>query len=104
MKDYYRRYASQSDKEDADNDQSRSRQEKEYRNSGGDRVRVCRDDRGDDGSQRPLTLPSALPLARSASATMAPDDKAKPKFDPSGLLAAATNTVKNADVTSTLLN
>ncbi|KAH9985071.1 SMAD/FHA domain-containing protein [Russula compacta] len=30
-------------------------------------------------------------------------DKAKPNFAPSGLLAAATNTVKNADGTSTLL-
>jgi hypothetical protein len=32
-----------------------------------------------------------------------PEDKAKPNFAPSGLLAAATNTVKNADRTSTLL-
>jgi smad nuclear-interacting protein 1 len=32
-----------------------------------------------------------------------PEDKAKPNFAPSGLLAAATNTVKNVDGTSTLL-
>ena len=32
-----------------------------------------------------------------------PEDKAKPDFAPSGLLAAATNMVKKADGTSTLL-
>ena len=42
--------------------------------------------------------------SRSASASAPPaEDKAKPNFAPSGLLAAATNTVKNADGTSTLL-
>ena len=32
-----------------------------------------------------------------------PEDKTKPNFNPSGLLVAATNTVKNADGTSTVL-
>jgi hypothetical protein len=42
--------------------------------------------------------------SHSASASAPPaEDKTKPNFAPSGLLAAATNTVKNADGTSTLL-
>ncbi|KAF8264761.1 SMAD/FHA domain-containing protein [Lactarius quietus] len=48
--------------------------------------------------------PPSHPHSRSHSASAPPaEDKAKPNFAPSGLLAAATNTVKNSDGTSTLL-
>ncbi|KAH0832059.1 hypothetical protein J3R83DRAFT_12967 [Lanmaoa asiatica] len=48
---------------------------------------------------------SASPRRRSRSPTRSksPVDKAKPNFNPSGLLAAATNTIKAADGTSTVL-
>ena len=50
-----------------------------------------------------LTLPSSFPLkVLLSSVTEAFEDKDKPNFAPSGLLAAATNTVKNADGMSTL--
>jgi smad nuclear-interacting protein 1 len=41
--------------------------------------------------------------SESPAPTPAPEDKGKPNFAASGLLAAATNTVKNSDGTSTLL-
>jgi len=103
---------------DADNDRSRSGREMEYRDTRGDRRRDdlvpdrdrC-DDHGDErrgGSARRSasprrSRPHSRSRSRSASATAAPEDKAKPNFAASGLLAAATNTVKNADGTSTLL-
>ncbi|KAF9241187.1 smad nuclear interacting protein 1 [Melanogaster broomeanus] len=46
---------------------------------------------------------SARPRSGSRSRPASPVDKAKPNFKPSGLLAAATNTVKAADGTSTVL-
>lgn len=48
---------------------------------------------------------STRPPTRSHSGSRSPSaaDKAKPNFAPSGLLAAATNTVKAADGTSTVL-
>ncbi|KAH9028357.1 SMAD/FHA domain-containing protein [Lactarius pseudohatsudake] len=57
------------------------------------------------GSARRSASPRrSRPQSRSHSASVPPpEDKAKPNFAPSGLLAAATNTVKNADGTSTLL-
>ncbi|VDB91910.1 unnamed protein product [Peniophora sp. CBMAI 1063] len=41
--------------------------------------------------------------ARSASRSVPPEDKAKPNFGASGLLAAETNTVRKSDGSSTLL-
>ena len=102
---------------DADNDRSRSGREKEYRDGRGDRRRDDlvpdhdrRDDHGDErrgGSARRSasprrSRPHSPTRSRSASATAAPEDKAKPNFAASGLLAAARNTVKNGDGTSTL--
>jgi smad nuclear-interacting protein 1 len=79
-----------------------------------DRLRDDRDhrERGDErrGSSRRSASPRrSRPHSRSRSrshspsASSPPDDKTKPNFAPSGLLAAATNTVKNSDGTSTLL-
>ena len=69
-----------------------------------------RRERGDESSRRSASPRRSRPHSpsrsrpRSPSATSPPpDDKAKPNFAPSGLLAAATNTVKNSDGTSTLL-
>lgn len=103
-----RRYASQSrhhDDEAEDKGRSSSR-----RDDRGDRLRDDRDhrDRRDErgGSSRRSASPRRSrphSRSRSRSASAPPEDKAKPNFAPSGLLAAATNTVKNADGTSTLL-
>ncbi|KAI9058383.1 SMAD/FHA domain-containing protein [Trametes sanguinea] len=46
---------------------------------------------------------SSQPEARSRSRSAAAEDKAKPNFAPSGLLAAETKTVKRADGTKTVL-
>ena len=60
-------------------------------------------------SPRPSRPYSSRPRSRSHSRSAAPEDKekekdkAKPNFGASGLLAAATNTVKKTDGTSTLL-
>ena len=60
-------------------------------------------------SPRPSRPHSSRPRSRSHSRSAAPEDKekekdkAKPNFGASGLLAAATNTVKKTDGTSTLL-
>ncbi|KII90813.1 hypothetical protein PLICRDRAFT_137293, partial [Plicaturopsis crispa FD-325 SS-3] len=59
-------------------------------------------------SRRSASPPPRNSRARSArpvspSASPPPVDKAKPNFAPSGLLAAATNTVQGADGTSTVL-
>jgi len=115
-----RRYASRHDsRADDDRPGSRPAREKEYRDRGdrlrdGERERERRDrDRGDERRGPPPPRRSASPRrsrphsrSRSRSAStpaVPPEDKAKPNFAPSGLLAAATNTVKNADGTSTLL-
>src|SRR6266446_2521255 len=79
-----------------------------------DRLRDDRDrhERGDerrDSSRRSASPRRSRPHSRSRSrspspsATSPPEDKTKPNFAPSGLLAAATNTVKHRDGTSTLL-
>lgn len=56
-------------------------------------------------SPRPSRPRSAKDRSRSRSGSQSPSavDKSKPNFAPSGLLAAATNTVKAADGTSTVL-
>jgi len=68
-----------------------TRSDRRHREGSGDRARRSRR--------------SASPKRRSRSPTRSksPADKAKPNFNPSGLLAAATNTVKAADGTSTIL-
>ncbi|KAF8489277.1 smad nuclear interacting protein 1 [Russula emetica] len=80
----------------------------EYR----DRDDPNRRERGDElrGSSRRSASPRrsrphsrSRSQSRSPSASSPPEDKARPNFAPSGLLAAATNTVKNSDGTSTLL-
>ncbi len=95
-------------------DDDRSRRE-DYRDRDRDRgdhpPRDGRDRRERDGERGGSPRRSASPRrsrphsrSRSLSASAPPaEDKAKPNFAPSGLLAAATNTVKNADGTSTLL-
>jgi smad nuclear-interacting protein 1 len=115
-----RRYASRHDEgDDKRNDHSRRG---EYGDRGGadrdrpedrdDRDRRERErDRGDDerrGSprRRSASPRRSRPHSRSRSPSAAaspPEDKTKPNFAPSGLLAAATNTVRKADGTSTLL-
>ncbi|KAN0118591.1 SMAD/FHA domain containing protein [Russula decolorans] len=106
------RYASRHDEGD-----DKSLRRGEHRERGDrDRQRDDRDrrERGDErrGSSRrsasprrsrPHSRSHSHSRSRSPSATSAPEDKAKPNFAPSGLLAAATNTVKNSDGTSTLL-
>ncbi|KAI5835196.1 SMAD/FHA domain-containing protein [Schizophyllum commune Tattone D] len=70
-----------------------------------DRYERRRDDdrgRGDPGSRRGSERRSASPR-REGSKSVPPEDKGKPNYAPSGLLAAETNTVKTADGNSTLL-
>jgi hypothetical protein len=65
-----------------------------------------RDGERGNSARRSASPRRSRPLSRSGSVSASappPEDKAKPNFAPSGLLAAATNTVKNADGTSTLL-
>ncbi|KAG5720499.1 Smad nuclear-interacting protein 1 [Termitomyces sp. T112] len=52
---------------------------------------------------RPSRPDSERPRSRSGSASPLPENKAKPNFKPSGLLAAETNTVKTSDGNSTVL-
>ncbi|KAI0269941.1 SMAD/FHA domain-containing protein [Gloeopeniophorella convolvens] len=82
-----------------DRDRSQ-RDDYQGRNNRDDRDRRDRDRERGGSSRR-----SASPPRRSGSpsGSAPPEDKAKPNFAPSGLLAAATNTVKNSDGTSTLL-
>jgi len=51
----------------------------------------------------PTSRPRSRPLSHSPSSAPPVEDKAKPNFNRSGLLAAATNTVKLSDGTSTEL-
>ncbi|KAH9169027.1 smad nuclear interacting protein 1 [Lactarius sanguifluus] len=87
-----------------DDDYRPRREDYRDRDRRGDRPpRDGRDGRERGGSARRSASPRrSRPHSRSASAPP-PEDKAKPNFAPSGLLAAATNTVKNPDGTSTLL-
>lgn len=110
------RYASRHDEKGDDKGFRRG----EYRDRGDrDRLRDDRDrrERGDErrsSSRRRSASPRrSRPHSRSPSpsrsrsppppASPPPEDKTKPNFAPSGLLAAATNTVKHSDGTSTLL-
>ncbi|KAI0289191.1 SMAD/FHA domain-containing protein [Russula brevipes] len=107
-----RRYPSRHDEGAPNNDRPR-REDNRDRGDGGDRPRDDRGRRDRDDDERKGTgfsRRSASPRrsrphsrSRSPSASAPPEDKAKPNFAPSGLLAAATNTVKNTDGTSTLL-
>jgi smad nuclear-interacting protein 1 len=83
-------------------DDDRSKRE-DYRDRGfrDDRSRRDRDGERGSSSRRSASPRHSRPRSRSTSAPL--EDKTKPNFAPSGLLAAATNTVKNGDGTSTLL-
>ncbi|KAF6757503.1 smad nuclear interacting protein 1 [Ephemerocybe angulata] len=79
--------------------------EKERRRDRDRYDRRAEDDSG-RGSQRRSASPRRGPREGSRTGSAAPEDiedKAKPNFKPSGLLAAETNTVKAADGTSTVL-
>ena len=91
-----------------DSDRDRERDREGRRDRDRDRGYQPRNDRHHrEGSREPIRRPrrSASPKRRSHSPTRSksPADKAKPNFNPSGLLAAATNTVKAVDGTSTVL-
>ncbi|KAI0781965.1 SMAD/FHA domain-containing protein [Abortiporus biennis] len=84
-----------------DNDRDYDRRRGEERERGG-----AMDSRG--GSSRRSASPrnrSSRPRShsRSKSPSQEEEDKAKPNFKPSGLLAAETKTVKNVDGTKTVL-
>ena len=96
------------DEYDGDDDGGRRRDDHRSRRGGEDRPARDRRDRDGErgGSARRSASPRrSRPRSHSTSGSAPPpvEDKAKPNFAPSGLLAAATNTVKNADGTSTLL-
>jgi len=104
-----RRYASRHEEGD-----DKSLKPRENRDRGDrDRLRDDRGDRRERGDERRgssrrsasprRSRPHSRSRSRSQSATSPPEDKTKPNFGPSGLLAAATNTVKHSDGTSTLL-
>lgn len=86
--------------------------ESSYRKNGGSSRGHRHDRRGDTQTRRSASPPrnrASRPRSRSrsrppsGSRSQSPVDKAKPNFAPSGLLAAATKTVKNSDGTSTVL-
>ncbi|KAG6865196.1 hypothetical protein C0991_004567 [Blastosporella zonata] len=92
-------------------ERERARDRDRY-DSGRDRERDRdRDRRSGPSSSRRSASPrhrssrpeSERPRSRSGSRSPPPEDKAKPNFKPSGLLAAETNTVKTADGNSTIL-
>ncbi|KAL7279932.1 hypothetical protein ACG7TL_006342 [Trametes sanguinea] len=92
-----------------DEDRYRERDKEDARGRDDDRRRD-RDREHDDsrraGPSRRSASPrarSSQPEARSRSRSAAAEDKAKPNFAPSGLLAAETKTVKRADGTKTVL-
>lgn len=129
--DSRRRYHRDSDRDDDRNPRYRREEEPAYRrrrmdsrDRGYGRARdeerrgSERERRDDDRDSRPATTSrrSASPARksrsqsrrsdrdpRSKSKSADPEDKAKPNFNPSGLLAAATKTVKHADGTGTVL-
>lgn len=79
----------------------RDRDRERYRDSARDRDRAGPSRRSASPS-RPLSARSRS-RSHSGSKSATAVDKSKPNFAPSGLLAAATNTVKAADGTSTVL-
>ena len=109
-----RRYTSRHDRDERDDKRThpsrrvepRDRGDREGRERGGSGA----DERRGSPRRRSASPPPrrSHPHSRSRSPSAAapaspPEDKSKPNFAPSGLLAAATNTVKKADGTSTLL-
>ncbi|PSR83878.1 hypothetical protein PHLCEN_2v5587 [Hermanssonia centrifuga] len=101
-------------KEDLDYDRVRGRGEGSRR-SGHDDSRDRAPQRSDrdldhrnarGGTSRRSASPQRRPShtkSKSVSRSKSPEDKAKPNFAPSGLLAAATKTVDHADGTKTVL-
>lgn len=81
---------------------NRDRERNSYRERERDRERDAR-----PGPSRRLASPHGRNFKDRSPSAPKPDDseedKAKPNFNPSGLLAAATKTVKNVDGTSTVL-
>lgn len=68
------------------------------------RDRGDRYERGRDAPSRRSASPQRRSRSKSAkSRSRSPEDKAKPNFKPSGLLAAATKTVEHKDGTKTVL-
>ncbi|CAE6455351.1 unnamed protein product [Rhizoctonia solani] len=98
--------SSRDDRRDYGRERDRSREDRRRDRRGRDYRRD--DDDKDRDSRRREPQPDSRPHqpdARSKSRSRSPveEDKAKPNFGNSGLLAAATNTVKHGDGTSTLL-
>ncbi|KAI6166534.1 SMAD/FHA domain-containing protein, partial [Pisolithus thermaeus] len=82
--------------------------ERERRRDDGDRRRdydrpSTRPRRSVSPASRPRSTSPSRHRSGSKSGSTPPENKAKPNFNPSGLLAAATNTVKLSDGTSTVL-
>ncbi|KAL6303475.1 SMAD/FHA domain-containing protein [Sparassis latifolia] len=98
-----------------DRERERERDRERDRDRDKDRMKVRDRDRDRenerDGPRAGPSRRSASPRARSSrprsrshpSREDSPEDKAKPNFAPSGLLAAATKTIKHGDGTSTVL-
>lgn len=105
---YGREYDDRRRGEDRELGRDRGRDRESRRDRDRDRDHQTRSDRRHRESSRERATQSrrsASPRRRSRSPTRSrsPVDKAKPNFNQSGLLAAATNTVKAADGTSTIL-
>ena len=109
-----RRYTSRHDHEELDDKRTHPSRRVEHRDRGDregrERGGSGADERRGSPRRRSASPPPrrSRPHSRSRSPSAAasaspPEDKTKPNFAPSGLLAAATNTVKKADGTSTLL-
>ncbi|KAL0961245.1 hypothetical protein HGRIS_006208 [Hohenbuehelia grisea] len=85
---------------DRERESERGSGPRDSRRDGGERERSRRSESPRAGRSAPTHPPHG---SRSRSGSPAPVDKAKPNFAPSGLLAAATNTVQGADGTKTVL-
>lgn len=98
-----RRDRDRRDRDDRDM-RDRERDRDGARDRVGDRDRDRRRDNREGSSRRSASprRPSRVPSA-GGSRSKSPEDKAKPNFGASGLLAAATKTVKHADGTGTVL-
>ncbi|KAJ1308666.1 hypothetical protein OPQ81_004359 [Rhizoctonia solani] len=97
--------SSRDDRRDYGRDRDRSREDRRRDRRGRD-YRREEDERDSRDSRRGGPEPDShrhTTNSRSRSRSPAEEDKAKPNFGNSGLLAAATNTVKHGDGTSTLL-
>ncbi|KAG6872416.1 hypothetical protein C0995_009930 [Termitomyces sp. Mi166 len=94
-------------------ERERARDRERYdvgRERNGDRARGYSSRSGPSSSRRSASPrhrssrpDSERPRSRSGSRSPPPENKAKPNFKPSGLLAAETNTVKTSDGNSTVL-